>query len=93
MSAHSPGPWSLYGGYVRAGKRTIAHVETDHAAPLAVEANARLIAAAPEMLEALRDAVEEMDAWMLERTPDADDIDEMRSGFRALIAKIETGWA
>lgn len=47
-------------------------------------ANASLIA---EMLKALGDAVEEMDAWMLERTPTADDIDRMRSEFRALVAK------
>jgi hypothetical protein len=60
MSAHTPGPWDFVTG------RTLHHVETqiDNPAgagipvcsvPLKREADARLIAAAPYLLEALRE--------------------------------------
>ena len=61
MSAHTPGPWKYAhcpherryevwpgDGYILASVPTIARREKES------EANARLIAAAPEMLEALR---------------------------------------
>lgn len=60
MSTHTPGPWLLDGTYVYqddATGRTIcdcAHSKTrDRAEQVS---NAKLIAAAPELLEALRDA-------------------------------------
>jgi hypothetical protein len=62
MSAHTPGPWNVMPG------RSLLHVETDCdnpggagvpicSLPLKAEANARLIAAAPDLLDALRDAL------------------------------------
>lgn len=54
---HTPGPWDIMEG------RTLLHIETAHNAPVAGlaicsvsragQANARLIAAAPDLLEAL----------------------------------------
>ena len=57
---HTPGPWTLNAGKVRNRSRSIvADVrDTEHDNPPtreAAEANAHLIAAAPELLEALRD--------------------------------------
>ena len=69
--SHTPGPWDFVNGtsdgnipafYVRCGNRGIAHLiieerdtryETAH-----TEANARLIAAAPDLLEALKAAAD-----------------------------------
>lgn len=61
MTQHTPGPWTATGSSVFAGSLPIAHtflnpgIDVDHA-------NARLIAAAPELLKACRlllDAVNE----------------------------------
>ena len=62
MSKHTKGPWTQNGSKVRNANRCIvADVrDLDHANPAtahAALANARLIAAAPEMLEALKDIV------------------------------------
>lgn len=63
MSAHTPGPWSTRGSarergtvYVEAGSPQwlLASVSGQG---VANEANARLIAAAPDLLEACRDAM------------------------------------
>lgn len=59
MSGHTKGPWEtrrVGGGpaAVLAGPRTLAHVfSSDGGTVIAGDANARLIAAAPEMAEAL----------------------------------------
>lgn len=67
MSAHTPGPWLFdeentgrdynigYGIYTNESGRTLAHIPLREADGIA-EANARLIAAAPELLEASRTA-------------------------------------
>ena len=68
MSAHAPGPWiASFGAIVPAGKgHVIASVNRRN--PNA-EANGRLIAAAPELLAALRDLLsaiggeESSDIW------------------------------
>lgn len=78
MSKHTPGPWradlepSLNAWRIR----TIAdirgmplasvHVVPTDSAPLA---NARLIAAAPELLAKLQDAVDEIEAWRKKHGP------------------------
>lgn len=54
MSEHTPGHWHASGYAVFAGKNCIAVCDTDNSKPERYDANARLIAAAPEMLEALR---------------------------------------
>lgn len=56
----SPGPWTIShetptrGWYIKSGKRKIATVKRQPFAQLTAEADARLIAEAPAMLEALR---------------------------------------
>lgn len=54
MSKHTPGPW-VDGGYdVEASDRTLVCSMSGWRGPQATKANARLIAAAPELLEALK---------------------------------------
>lgn len=61
MSKHTPGPWTAYGTTVRAKSRFICGIKhyeipADEEPPdRSEEADARLIAAAPELLEACRD--------------------------------------
>lgn len=60
MLQHTPGPWSYHGGFgqcVKAGLNVVAECRKPPLNPAECEANAKLIAAAPDMLEALRDAV------------------------------------
>lgn len=70
---HTPGPWRLnrqrveYGPYVAGDGWCVAIVLRD---PVEQEANARLIAAAPELLVALEQLVEAHDgAWWLILNP------------------------
>lgn len=59
MSAHTPGPWSVVGHVVKScdGQTNIAHVtQMMGDGPGVAAANGRLIAAAPELLDALVDA-------------------------------------
>lgn len=67
MSAHTPGPWEAVGSEVRT-KRTDVDLRGWGIATLQFssepdrrEANARLIAAAPEMFEALLDVLDDLE--------------------------------
>ena len=89
----TPGPWTTLEA------RSLIHIETRDSpvgdgvhvcsVPLARAGDAALIAAAPDMLQALTDAVSELDAWLLEFSPTADDIAELRESLREAIAKAE----
>ncbi len=69
MAEHTPGPWTLGAQYpdeIHAaqgqiaealGGRWVGSSPYEYEVPAEVAANARLIAAAPEMLEALQDVV------------------------------------
>ena len=95
MSKHTPGPWQTDQAEhdapyqdirIHAGKGSICSVWIDDA-PLhdynaEQRANARLIAAAPELLEALRTAVDH-----LEGMPDQEDVAACVVKARAAIAK------
>lgn len=63
MSKHTPGPWDVnegdFGIYQLETSDQIAEVFSHHP-PAELEANARLIAAAPELLEALKHARSQM---------------------------------
>ena len=67
MSKHTPAPWLIHGGYIfRAdenGKRTHSQIGNvlggSWMAPGEYEANRRLIASAPELLDALRRLLDE----------------------------------
>lgn len=73
---HTPGPWTLFDRLVQGrGGAPVAAVHGPHA-----YANARLIAAAPELLEALKAALSYADMEMHHET-----VDE----YWALIAKAE----
>lgn len=96
MSKHTPGPWNTSGAYrdsvykdkIAEGGLLLADCRVSERPPEVCEANARLIAAAPELLFALRELVAEADehpGW--EGHPHAD-----TAGFqfaRAAIAKAE----
>lgn len=56
---HTPGPWrvqgtGIWGGHADGLERLIAGLWTHYVGQQQTEANARLIAAAPELLEALK---------------------------------------
>ena len=55
MSKHTPGPWKVDGTYIYEVEqdKIIAEVETYNNDELPYQANARLMAAAPEMFECL----------------------------------------
>lgn len=86
MSKHTQGPWTMHGPCEITGRYSIVHN-----GPLAYvgdanqsgdgEANARLIAAAPEMLDALHELVKYLGV-------DVDNgLDELLTNARAAIAK------
>lgn len=94
MSAHTPGPWSV-NLYEFTGRAAVVS-ETMHIASLTAKpetnANARLIAAAPELLEALRYIACEQSGWTFKVDPlehARSVVEEMRDKARAAIAKAE----
>jgi len=92
MSKHTPGPWKVeHRGYKyivsksRDGyiTRDVCRMDGSTMAAFAQEANARLIAAAPELLEALKDALQLLEVY-------GGDFEEAtRNQARAAIAKAE----
>lgn len=55
MTTHTPGPWSVIGTNVSGQSLTVAETYLDEfVSRKTAEANARLIAAAPELLEAAK---------------------------------------
>jgi hypothetical protein len=72
MSAHTPGPWELRQS-TRHGYWFIDYPQQEGSATLTKldcdEADARLIAAAPELLEALKDAIEIIEGTGLDASP------------------------
>ena len=61
---HTPGPWKVDGTYIYEVQqdKILAEVETYNNNELPYEANARLIAAAPEMLDLLGECLEQLEA-------------------------------
>ena len=88
MSKHTPGPWSAeptpqssYWDWKVNVSRFYIGIDTPHS-----EADARLIAAAPELLAALRSMVAAVD-----RQPRESALDGLADSAREVIAKA-TGW-
>jgi hypothetical protein len=80
MSEHTPGPWTLdkaAGGWLLLSNGSDVTTEPFDCA----DADARLIAAAPELLDALR--------YLLENAEAAGWSEMMLSGARAAVAKAE----
>jgi hypothetical protein len=78
---HTPEPWVVLGGNIR---RVSANGDTTEPVLLDNPANARLIAAAPELFATLRDLV------ALARDPDASDFDadSLLSDAESLIERV-----
>lgn len=93
-TTYTPGPWSWEyptSGFISIttkGSDDIAEIRTQDAggswAPEHAEANARLIAAAPELVAVLRDLI---DTYALNELRDGDYMDVSEA--RALLARIE----
>lgn len=89
-AAHTPGPW-----HVEARGNTGAEVRSSTGTLLAAVRgiasikyrNAYVMAAAPEMLDALTEAEAAVDNWITSDEPCCDDFDKLRSALRAAIAK------
>jgi hypothetical protein len=99
MTAHTPGPWEAVEGRSRLSIKAVSLPTYDAGSlpTIAVvsselcgaEANARLIAAAPELLEKLRNAVRIVDFYMKSLGVEPRDIVESLAPARAAIAKAE----
>jgi hypothetical protein len=84
--SHTPGPWENDGNDIWAGDHLIATVSGDQNGLFANPsrlADSALIAAAPELLDALRDALDVMGDWGEDGDP------EWANVARAAIAKAE----
>lgn len=57
---HTPAPWELIGGEIHSKDRPIASIMRELVCSEATIANARLIAAAPDLLEALEYLLDDM---------------------------------
>lgn len=101
-AAHTPGPWNVS----KSSMDRLIYADSEHAFDLAivrnggsdanVEANARLIAAAPEMFAALKDSVNQLETspyWieqiMGKSSPAIAGILQTCRNARAVIAKAE----
>ena len=92
-TSHTPGPWSAeecrsgFAVYAYKSGDAVVRTEDDEGryGPIANEANARLIASAPELLDVLKQLIGYMDAgnWADMR------IDGIKTAARAAIAKAE----
>ena len=97
-TTHTPGPWKIIKGdfVVAPDNGTVAQVGTPTTPAREHEANARLIAAAPEMLEALRDMVlhegeREVDGIGLEHESIA--LEQAKALARTILDRIDKGGA
>lgn len=89
MNAHTPGPWAV-------NDDDPTEVVTRHGRLVAAchyrgeaKANARLIAAAPELLEALLDCAAYLDALAGSKLVTGPSIDARRASARTAVAKAE----
>ena len=91
MSKHTPGPWEVseFSAHVLANETAVCKFESIHGMYPNYTTNARLIAAAPELLEALKDLLESAyPPHELDDTPH-DFYDAAKKKARAAIAKAE----
>ena len=86
MSKHSPGPWTWGDDQCLCSGDEVV-IQVNEYMDASIE-DARLLAAAPEMLTALKDVVASMEAWERECT-DEIAVTIVCSDVRALIKRIE----
>lgn len=89
MTSHTPGPWHGVDGpngsaYIIVGKTRVIASLSAHPTPGLVKANARLIAAAPEMLEVMKAVEKHYEGEWLGSAP------QWLGPMRAAIAKATT---
>jgi len=96
MSARTPGKWSVFcmGGSIavvrrHAGRITDIALDVEGESKKQRKANARLMAAAPDMYEALRAVAANIDRAELNLRPTEDDIAALRAQVRAALAKAD----
>lgn len=93
MSAHTPGPWRVTGPNVRAGDALVAIVTNhwaDEPTPDDEKAsNARLIAAAPALLDAARCALADLEGAAADIDPSGDRVHPVWRTIDELRAAIE----
>jgi len=99
MSTHTPGPWQLHKSddtlVIGSDCREVAEAcgdYTEEAEWPRMEANARLIAAAPDLLSALKDARESIEAlanMVSDATQFRQDVSDDLARINAAIAKAE----
>ena len=97
MSQHTPGPWRISSrSMIHGGSVFVARIQLGHLSPDIVDANARLIAAAPEMWHELQEdsrvfrAMAETER-IAKRLGSAKALDALADRHNALLAKIEKG--
>ena len=93
MSDHTPGPWTISEGRVIYGNRGMIRpfvvlVDDDHN-DAETEANARLIAAAPELLGAVQLALRALNVAPRFKVPGAGDSYEVCSELERVLRKVE----
>ena len=95
---HTPGPWSAIGRYVKSfgpsflsGGREVCAVSNFTGSEGENEANARLIAAAPELLESLTQTVASLEYWFPRWGDPGGANSAMMNVARAAIAKATGG--
>jgi len=95
MKSHTPGPYRAEGGAIKAISHgrwfTVARVDRGKFTPEGRENNARLLAAAPEMLEALRGCLMYLDVETFGPDENQPWDGNIRSVICAAIAKAENG--
>ena len=96
MSKHTPGPWKVSltddTTVIAPDNSVIAEIDGDYNQPdlwPIMEANARLIAAAPELLEALKDCIKRLRKCALHNGNSEDAVNAMCEQFDTAIAKVE----
>lgn len=97
MSKHNPGPWRVDGqAHDMAGSAIIHDVNGFPVASTRSwikeqhEANARLVAAAPDLLEACKRQVANIEQWLETGVPaSADESQQIYNALKAAIAKAE----
>ncbi|WP_159585965.1 hypothetical protein [Chelativorans xinjiangense] len=91
---YTPGEWEAKGRYVFSGNNCIGICDTDNDTETRMKANARLMAAAPDMLDALKEAEDHL-LWAKATLDDAgrrsvgEAMDRCVTEIRAAIAKAE----
>ena len=99
MSKHTPGPWQLVNHYERIGdsegtwqiwgSQRICFTESQNVGTDQEEANARLIAASPDLLENLKDMVRRFEGCLITNGTDREFARSATVHARAAIAKAE----